>query len=176
MSSADKNLSIHTERNMIDVSSKKFAIIVAEWNEEITFALRDGACKTLIQYGAKPENIDIIYVPGSYELIYAAKMAARINNKGYAAIICIGCVIQGDTKHFDFICSAVADGLAKLNIDYNIPVIFGVLTPNTIEQAKDRAGGKHGNKGVEAAISAIKMVAICDRRPDKIETAKSLQL
>ncbi len=98
------------------------------------------------------------YVPGSFELTLGAQLMAE--KKKFDAIICLGCVIQGETKHFDFICNAVANGITQLNIKYNLPVIFGVLTPNSWQQAKDRSGGKHGNKGVEAAITAIKMVAL----------------
>ncbi len=136
----------------------RFALIVSEWNDEITFALRDGALKTLTKYGAKEKNISVHYVPGSFELTAGAKWLA--DSKKFDAVICLGCVIQGETRHFDFICNAVAKGVTDLNITYNIPFIFGVLTPENMQQAKARAGGKHGNKGVEAAVTAIKMVAL----------------
>ncbi len=135
----------------------RFALIVSEWNDEITYALRDGAIDTLVKYGTKEKSISVHYVPGSFELTAGAKWLA--DSKKYDAVICLGCVIQGETRHFDFICNAVANGLTDLNLTYNIPFIFGVLTPENMQQAKARAGGKHGNKGVETAVTAIKMVA-----------------
>ena len=112
----------------------------------------------MIQHGANPEYIHTIQVPGSYELIAGADML--LAHKNFNAIICLGCVIQGETRHFDFICDAVANGLANVAIKYNKPVIFGVLTTDNVEQAQERAGGKHGNKGVEAAVTAIQMANI----------------
>ncbi|MDR6563944.1 MULTISPECIES: 6,7-dimethyl-8-ribityllumazine synthase [unclassified Arcicella] len=157
MSSAHKNLSIFSTENLPDVSDKKFALVVAEWNEEITNALAAGAHKTLLAYGAKEENVIRVNVPGSYELTFAAqKMAQKAE---IDAVICIGCVIQGETKHNDYINNAVAQGLTTVSLKYDKPVIFGVLTPNTEQQALDRAGGIHGNKGDEAAITAVKMLA-----------------
>lgn len=136
----------------------RFGIVVSEWNHEITLALKDGAYHTLIQHGALPENILISFVPGSYELTLGAQLL--LETKAIDAVICLGCVIQGETRHFDFICDAVAHGITNLNIKYNTPVIFGVLTPNDQQQAIDRAGGRHGNKGDEAAATAIKMVEL----------------
>jgi 6,7-dimethyl-8-ribityllumazine synthase len=156
MSTANKNLSEHTEINVKDISQKKFAIIVSEWNEEVTESLYNGAVETLLKYGAKEEHIVKKYVPGSYELILASQWMAQ--DKDIDAVICLGCVIQGETRHFDFICDAVAQGIKDVNLKYNKPVIFGVLTPNNQQQALDRAGGKHGNKGDEAAMAAIKML------------------
>ena len=157
MSSAHKNLSIFSTNNLPDISQKRFAIIVAEWNEEVTEALAQGAKKTLLEYGATEENIVRANVPGSYELTFAAqKMAQKAD---IDAVICIGCVIQGETKHNDYINHAVAQGLTNVSLKYYKPVIFGVLTPNTEQQALDRAGGVHGNKGDEAAITAVKMLA-----------------
>lgn len=136
----------------------RFGIVVSEWNTEITEALYEGAKSSLVKFGAKEGDIVRRNVPGSYELTLGAQLMAE--RKEFDAIICIGVVIQGETKHFDFICDAVAQGLTNLNIKYNLPVIFGVLTPNTMQQALDRAGGVHGNKGDEAAITAIKMAAL----------------
>lgn len=136
----------------------RFAIVVSEWNSEITNALLDGTIKTLEKQGAKKNHISVNYVPGSFELTAGAKWVSETGK--FDAIICLGCVIQGETRHFEFICSAVSNGLTDLNISNSIPFIFGVLTPQTMQQAKDRAGGKHGNKGVEAAVTAIKMVAL----------------
>jgi 6,7-dimethyl-8-ribityllumazine synthase len=133
-------------------------IVVSEWNSEITNALLDSAVKTLLSKGAEKENIIVRYVPGSFELTLGAQLMAE--NSDLDAIICLGCVIQGETKHFDYICQGVTHGITSLNMEYNMPVIFGVLTTDNMEQAKDRAGGKHGNKGEEAAITAIKMVAL----------------
>lgn len=136
----------------------RFGIVVSEWNTEITEALYQGARDTLLKFGATVKDVVRRNVPGSYELTLGAQLMAE--RKEFDAIICIGVVIQGETKHFDFICEAVGQGLTNLNIKYNLPVIFGVLTPNTMQQALDRAGGIHGNKGDEAAITAIKMAAL----------------
>lgn len=136
----------------------KFGIVVAEWNPEITEALFEGARSTLLELGASSKNIIRKNVPGSYELTLGAQYFAEFTHVD--AIICLGCVIQGETRHFDFICQAVATGLTDISIKYNRPFIFGVLTTDTLKQARERAGGKHGNKGVEAAVTAIKMVAL----------------
>jgi 6,7-dimethyl-8-ribityllumazine synthase len=157
MSSADKNLSIFASTQLPDLSAKKFAVVVSEWNDDVTGALYQGAVDTLKQYGIPKENIITRYVPGSYELSLGAQWMAE--QASIDAVICIGCVIQGDTKHFGFICDAVAHGITNVSLKYNKPVIFGVLTPNTKQQALDRAGGKHGNKGDEAAMTALKMLA-----------------
>lgn len=135
-----------------------FGIVVSEWNAEITEALYKGACETLLKYGTKEKNITRLNVPGSFELTLGAQKL--VADKSIDAVICLGCVVQGETKHFDFICEAVANGITQLNIIYGKPVVFGVLTTNNMEQAKERAGGKHGNKGVEAAVTAIKMAAL----------------
>jgi len=157
MSSVDKNLSTYSTHNLKgDLATKKFAIVVSEWNTEITEALYEGAYSTLIQQGVAKENIIKKYVPGSFELTLGAqKMAAQ---KELDAVICVGCVIRGETSHFDFICDAVAHGITEVGMKYDKPVIFGVLTTENKAQAFDRAGGKHGNKGDEAAITAIKMI------------------
>ena len=151
-----KNLSSYSATNILNISDKKFALIVAEWNSEVTEALYQGAYDTLLKNGALKENIIRKSVPGSFELTLAAQWMA--SSEEIDAVLCLGCVIQGDTKHFDFICHAVAMGLTEVGLKFNKPVIFGVLTPNTHQQALDRAGGKHGNKGDEAAITAIKML------------------
>jgi len=157
MSSANKNLSEFQTNKLPEIQDKKFAILVSEWNEEVTNALYVGAYETLIKHGAQEKNIITQTVPGSFELTLGAQKMAQ--KPEVDAVICLGCVIQGETKHFDFICHAVAQGITDVSIKFNKPVIFGVLTPNTQEQAMDRAGGKHGNKGDEAAITAIKMLA-----------------
>jgi len=155
MASKDKNLSEYKPGNIQDAKNLKFAIIVSEWNTEITSALAEGCYESLITHKAKKANITTQYVPGSFELPLAASFFAE--NGDYDAIICLGCVIQGETRHFEFICEAVANGIMNVNLNFGIPVIFGVLTTNDQQQAIDRAGGKYGNKGVEAAITAIKM-------------------
>lgn len=156
MASNQKNLSDYSEKNVQDISRKKFAVVVSEWNEEVTESLYSGTHTTLIQHGADKENIIRKNVPGSFELPLAAQWMAQQNEMD--AVICLGCVIQGETKHFDFISEAVAHGITRVSLKYNKPVIFGVLTPNTQKQALDRSGGKYGNKGDEAAITAIKML------------------
>jgi 6,7-dimethyl-8-ribityllumazine synthase len=156
MATALKSLSAHSSKNIQDISAKRFAIVVSEWNDEVTEALFSGAYQTLLQYGAKKENIIRKNVPGSFELTLGAQWCAQ--DESIDAVLCLGCVIQGETRHFDFICDAVAHGITNVGLNFNKPVIFGVLTPNTQKQAMDRAGGKHGNKGDEAAITAIKML------------------
>jgi len=158
MSSQNKNLSQVEGTEVPDASTFKFGVVWSEWNHDITNALKEGAIKTLLQHGVMEENITIKQVPGSYELTLGAQYLAEYASVD--AIICLGCVIQGETRHFDFICDAVAQGITNLNIKYNKPVIFGVLTPDNQQQAIDRSGGKHGNKGDEAAVTAIKMLAL----------------
>lgn len=139
-----------------DASSMRIGIVVAEWNSKITDALLEGALETLKKCNTPDENIIVRYVPGSIELTAGAKILAELANVD--AVISIGCVIQGDTKHFDYVCQSVTHGITELNIKYPIPFIFAVLTTNNFQQAIDRAGGKHGNKGAECALTAIKMV------------------
>ncbi|MBK9283118.1 MAG: 6,7-dimethyl-8-ribityllumazine synthase [Sphingobacteriaceae bacterium] len=160
MSSVNHHLSKVQGSEVPDASLYKFGIVWSEWNSEITNALLQGAKNTLLDNGARAENIIIKAVPGSFELTLGAQW--MLEETDVDAVICLGCVIQGETKHFDFICNAVAKGITDLNIEYSVPVIFGVLTPNDMQQALDRAGGKHGNKGDEAAITAIKMIALYD--------------
>ncbi|MDR2907846.1 MAG: 6,7-dimethyl-8-ribityllumazine synthase [Bacteroidales bacterium] len=155
MATALKNLSEYTSCGFGDLSQTHIGIVVSEWNEQITNALLQGAMETLLKKGVNLENISVKTVPGSFELTLGAQ---HLLTDGCDAVICLGCVIQGETRHFDFICDAVANGITNLNIKYNTPVIFGVLTTNDLQQAIDRSGGKHGNKGVEAAITALKML------------------
>ncbi len=135
----------------------KIGIIVSMWNEQVTSALEKGAMETLLEGGVSPKNILTFHVPGSFELPSAAAMLLDANEE-IDAVVCLGCIIQGETRHFEFISNAVANGIAKVGIEYTVPVIFGVLTCNTAEQAEDRSGGKHGNKGVEAAASCLQML------------------
>ncbi|MBP5557940.1 MAG: 6,7-dimethyl-8-ribityllumazine synthase [Bacteroidales bacterium] len=152
------------KKNLSDISvpktnnaNFKIGIIVSRWNQEVTGALKEGAMQTLFEAGVARQNILDFEVPGSFELPSAAAMLLDAN-EDVDAVICLGCIIQGETRHFEFIAQAVADGIAKVGIEYTVPVIFGVLTCNTAEQAADRSGGKHGNKGVEAAASCLQML------------------
>ena len=156
MSSKDQNLSSGSKEKLESVEEFSFAIIVSEWNEDITFSLRDACKDTLIAHGAKEDNIHVHYVPGSFELPLGARIL--MGQEKIDAAICLGCVIKGETDHDIYINQAVASGIMNLGLTTKKPVIFGVLTPNDKQQALDRAGGKYGNKGVEAAITAIKMV------------------
>jgi 6,7-dimethyl-8-ribityllumazine synthase len=158
MASSFKNLSTYDESNMPSAAGMSFGIVVSEWNHEITHALYQGCMDTLLKHGANADDIRTAQVPGSFELPVGAKLLAGA--KRFDAIICLGCVIKGDTKHDEYINNAVATGLTNLSIASGIPCIFGVLTPNNQEQAQERAGGKHGNKGVEAAATAIRMGAL----------------
>jgi 6,7-dimethyl-8-ribityllumazine synthase len=158
MSSAHKNLSVFSTDELPDISQRRFGILVSEWNADVTEALFEGAYQTLLQHGAKPEHIIRGNVPGSYELSLGAQWFAQRDD--IDAVIALGCVIQGETKHNDYINHAVAQGLTNVGLKTGKPVIFGVLTPNDQQQALDRAGGKHGNKGDEAAITAIKMLGL----------------
>lgn len=139
-----------------ELADKKIAIIAADWNSDITYALRDGAYESLIENGIQEKNVEIFHVPGAFELTYAS--SKLLKTQKFDAIIAIGCVIQGDTPHFTYVCEGVTQGITELNLKADIPVIFSVLTTNTKQQALDRAGGCLGNKGVEGAITAIKMI------------------
>ncbi len=158
MQAKKKNLSAFDPKHFDDGERMQIAIIVADWNKEITNALFEAALSTLTKHGVKKENIFIKNVPGSFELPQAASMMLAAYDLD--AVICIGCIIQGETRHFEFIAQAVAKGCMNASVNNNVPVIFGVLTTDTYQQALDRAGGKHGNKGDEAAISALQMADI----------------
>ena len=156
MASSLHNLSDYNVHSVPDATGMRVGIVVSEWNEKITGALLDGACKTLMKHGVREESINIKTVPGSFELVYGA---ARFVSSGLVdVVIAIGCIIRGDTPHFDYICQGVTQGLADLNKEGKIPVIYGLLTCNTLEQAQERCGGMLGNKGDECAVTAIKMV------------------
>lgn len=156
MATSNKNLSSFTDKNIGKIEEKKIGIVISEWNSEITEALLSGTYSTLLDLGAKKENIIVKYTPGSFELPIGAQRLAK--RKEIDAVICLGCVIQGETPHFDYICQAVAYGLTEVGLKFDKPVIFGVLTTLNQQQALDRAGGKHGNKGDEAAVTAVKML------------------
>ena len=156
MSSSSYNLQNMIAKPMPDASDMKIGIVVSEWNDNITEELLNGAVETLIKYGVKDDNIVVKSVPGSFELVFGC---AQLCKSGIVdGVIAIGCVIRGDTPHFDYICSAATQGLADINTQYDVPVVFGLLTTNNLEQAEERSGGILGNKGNEYAITAIKMV------------------
>ena len=154
MTTKKTNLSEHNNNDIPNVNGLSFSIVVSQWNLNITENLFQGAIRTLIDCGVKKGDINRINVPGSFELVYGAKIAAKSKP---SAIICLGSIIKGETKHFDFVSQSVSNGIMDLNIKLEIPVVFGVLTDNNMQQATNRSGGKYGNKGVEAAITAIKM-------------------
>ena len=155
MATENKNLSHYDKSTIPNAKDFRFGIVVSEWNETITNGMYQGALDTLLDNGVPDDNIITLSVPGSFELVYGAKK--MIETKNVDAVIAIGSVIQGETKHFDFVCEAVSQGVKDLNVQTDVPVIFCVLTDNTLQQAIDRSGGIHGNKGTEAAIVAIKM-------------------
>jgi 6,7-dimethyl-8-ribityllumazine synthase len=152
------NLSDYDPDNVPNAGKMRFGIVVSDWNKEVTWSLLDGAVSTLKKHGAEERNIVVKHVPGSFELTLGAQFLAEYDDLD--AVVCLGCVIQGETPHFSYICQGVTQGITQLNMEYNIPFIFGVLTTNNQQQAIDRAGGKHGNKGDEAAVTAIKMAAL----------------
>ncbi len=156
MATSLKNLSKYNVKTVPSGKGKKIGIVISEWNQDITFSLKDSCIDTLIKHNVQESDIYISFVPGSYELPLSAQKI--FIDHQLDAVICLGCVIKGETKHNDYINQAVAQGLIDLNLKHAIPFIFGVLTPNDMQQAIDRAGGKHGNKGVEAAITALKML------------------
>jgi len=160
MSTEYQNLTDYNPENVPDASDMRFAIIISEWNPAVTEKLKEGVYNTLLKYGAKTDNIWVIYVPGSFELIYATKRI--IGSVKPDAIIGLGCVVRGDTPHFDYVCSGITQGYAQLNVEGDIPCIFGLLTTDNLQQAIDRSGGKYGNKGDEFAITAIKMVHLAN--------------
>jgi len=162
---ATVNLSDHVTHVVPDAKGMKFGIVYAEWNPEVTIALKNGALETLLKYGALREDITVEEVPGTFELTLGGQLMAE--NTDVDAVILLGCVIQGETRHFDFICQGVTYGTTKLNLEYGIPFVFGVLTTDNQQQALDRAGGRLGNKGDEAAYTAIKMVALSQKLTDK---------
>ena len=157
MATINQNLSDYNKDTIPNAKNFRFGIVVSEWNSTITDNLFKGAVDTLVANGALPENIIKWDVPGSFELIYGSK---KMQHQDVDVVIAIGCVIQGETKHFDFVCDAVSQGIKDLNIIDDTPVIFCLLTDNTMQQSIDRSGGKHGNKGVEAAVTAIKMAVL----------------
>lgn len=155
---ATTNLSVYDSDSIPNASTMRFGLVVSEWNPDITQNLHDGAVDTLLSHGALSENIIAIKVPGSFELIYGCKHLLKQNKLD--AVIAIGNVIRGETEHFTFVCEGVTQGIVELNLNYDTPTVFCVLTDNNKQQSLDRSGGKHGNKGVECAVAAIKMAAL----------------
>ena len=155
---SSSNLSAYDKSQLPDVQSMRIGIVVSEWNNDITDNLLRGAVETLTECGASLDYIKIIYVPGSFELPSGSQML--FENTSVEAVITLGCVIRGETPHFDFVCNACAQGVKDVSIKYKKPVIFGLLTDNNVEQSRARSGGNLGNKGVEAAVTAIKMIAL----------------
>jgi len=160
MSSKNKNLSVPAIDRLKKLENAKIGIVTSEWNSEITFAMRKACIEELKKYGCEVDDLMIIDVPGAFELPSGAKLL--LANHKLDAVICIGCVIKGETKHDEYISNAVASGIMTLSVVSGKPVIFGVLTPNDMQQAIDRSGGKHGNKGIEAAHTAIKMIHLAN--------------
>ncbi|MDR1407088.1 MAG: 6,7-dimethyl-8-ribityllumazine synthase [Tannerella sp.] len=156
MATAYQNLSSYDFNSVPDASAMRIGIMVSEWNGDVTEKLLEGACNTLEKHGVKPGNIYVERVPGSFELNFGARMMAE--HLQIDAVIVLGCIVKGDTPHFDYVCEAVTQGLTELNLRYNIPFIFGILTTNNLKQAEERCGGIYGNKGDETAIAAIKMI------------------
>jgi 6,7-dimethyl-8-ribityllumazine synthase len=161
MATVHKNLSVYNKEEIPNANNFRFGIVVSEWNEQITEGLYQGALEALLDCGAQESNIVRWNVPGSFELVYGSKQMIATQNVD--VVIAIGSVIQGETKHFDFVCSATAQGIKDLNVQTEVPVIFCVLTDNNLQQAIERSGGIHGNKGTEAAIAAIKMADLKNR-------------
>lgn len=164
-----KGLSVYNENEIQGTEGLRFGIVVADWNAHITHVLYEGARDTLAKHGIAESDIELLQVPGTFELPMGAKLL--LGNKKLDAVICLGCVIKGDTDHDVYINQAVAAGLTQLGLLSNTPCIFGVLTTNNETQATDRAGGKYGNKGVEAAVTALRMALLkksLSSKPGKI--------
>ncbi|MEJ2585571.1 MAG: 6,7-dimethyl-8-ribityllumazine synthase [Robiginitalea sp.] len=158
MATSGKNLSDYDKSGLPDATGMRIGMVVSQWNREITEALSEGAREALLECGVSQENILRWEVPGSFELPFGCRKMIRTERPD--AVIAIGSVVRGETAHFDYVCSATAHGIGNLNLQQEVPVIFCVLTDDTMEQARDRSGGRHGNKGTEAAIAALKMAAL----------------
>jgi 6,7-dimethyl-8-ribityllumazine synthase len=152
------NLSDYNPELVPDAGNMRFGIVVSDWNSEITWKMLEGSIATLLKHGTSEENIIVRHVPGSFELTIGAQFIVEYDDVD--AVICLGCIIRGETPHFNYISQGVTQGITQLNLEYNIPFIFGVLTTDNLQQALDRAGGIHGNKGDEASVTAIKMAAL----------------
>lgn len=158
MSTADHNLSHYDPSGVPSGAGRRFALVVSEWNAEITDALRRGARETLLKHGVAEFNIVDSWVPGSFELAAGAQFL--LERGGFHGVICLGSIVRGETPHFDYVCQGTTQGIMEVGLKYSVPVIFGVLTDDTLEQARERSGGKHGNKGVDCAVAVLKMAAL----------------
>jgi 6,7-dimethyl-8-ribityllumazine synthase len=159
MATANKNLSTYNKGEIPNGADFKIGIVVSEWNDDITTNLLNGAIEALLENGVKKNNIIVKNVPGAFELPLGCQFLLE-HDEDLDGVIAIGCVIQGDTKHFDFVCQGATQGIMALNLEYNTPVAFCLLTDNTKQQSIDRSGGKHGNKGIECAIACLKMIGL----------------
>jgi 6,7-dimethyl-8-ribityllumazine synthase len=155
MSTQNRTLSDYDLKSVPTGKGKKIAVVVSQWNEDITHRLCCGACDTLKAKEVREEDISIHFVPGSFELVYACSRIAKVERPD--AIVAIGSVVRGETPHFDYVCQAVTQGITQLNVEGDIPIIFCLLTTNTMQQAYERAGGIHGHKGIECAMAALQM-------------------
>ncbi len=165
MGTSLQNLSDYDPESIPDASGMRVGIVIADWNKQITHRLLEGALNTLQLHGTPRGRTEVMHVPGSFELTYGARVLAEKGNLD--AVICLGCVIRGETPHFDYVCQSVTQGITALNVTHEVPFIFGLLTTENMDQALERAGGKYGNKGDEAAITAIKMAYARRRKEDK---------
>lgn len=158
MSTADKHLSTYDPSGVPSGAGRRFALVVSEWNMAITDALRTGARETLLKHGVSEADLIEHWVPGSFELAAGAQFL--LERGGLHGVICLGSVVRGETPHFDFVCQGATQGIMAVGLKFSVPVIFGVLTDDTMQQAQDRSGGKHGNKGVDCAVAVLKMAAL----------------
>ncbi|MBK8338595.1 MAG: 6,7-dimethyl-8-ribityllumazine synthase [Flavobacteriales bacterium] len=158
MATSEHPLSSYDPAGVPSGAGRRFALVVSEWNRAITDALRAGARDTLLRHGTRTEDLQEVWVPGSFELPLGARLA--IEGLQPHAVICIGSVVRGETPHFDYVCQATAQGIMQVNVGSGVPVIFCVLTDDTLQQAQDRSGGIHGNKGVDSAVAALKMAEL----------------
>lgn len=158
MATAQHNLSHYDPTSVPSGAGRRFALVVSEWNVEITDALRKGATETLLKHGVSDGDIVEAWVPGSFELASGAQFL--LEKGGLNGVICLGSVVRGETPHFDFVCQGATQGIMAVGLKFSVPVIFGLLTDDTIEQARDRSGGKHGNKGIDCAVAVLKMAAL----------------
>ena len=158
MATATHHLSEHDPTSVPSGAGLRFGVIISEWNREITDALRTGAVDTLVRYGVKPADIVQVWVPGSFELPAGAQFL--LEQQELHGVICLGSIVRGETPHFEYVCQGTTQGIMDVGLKFSVPVIFGVLTDDTMEQARDRSGGRHGNKGIDCAVAALKMAAI----------------
>jgi 6,7-dimethyl-8-ribityllumazine synthase len=158
MATALHHLSEHDPTSVPSGAGRRFALVVSEWNREITDALRSGARDTLLRYGVAATDIVERWVPGSFELAAGAQFL--LESGGFHGVVCLGSVVRGETPHFDFVCHGTTQGIMAVGLKFSVPVIFGVLTDDTMQQAQDRSGGKHGNKGVDCAVAVLKMAEL----------------